>query len=79
MRIDPDGFRAKEKARKKAAHEARKIRLAEVQEEKKEEQKEIDAKLDPAFTKKLKELQKLINKYLTKQTTYYYLANPKRC
>ena len=72
MRIDPDGFRAKEKARKKAAHEARKIRLAQQQEEKKEEQKEeqkeIDAKLDPAFTKKLKELQKLINKYLTKQT-----------
>ncbi len=58
-------FKAKEKERKAEAYKERKLAR---QEEKKEEEEKIDAKLEPEFTRKLKALQKTINKYLTKQT-----------
>tara|TARA_R110002153_G_scaffold8270_1_gene35752 strand:+ start:49 stop:1377 length:1329 start_codon:yes stop_codon:yes gene_type:complete len=58
-------FKAKEKERKAEAYKARKLAR---QEEKKEEEEKIDAKLEPEFTRKLKEFKELIMKFLTKQT-----------
>ena len=58
-------FKAKEKERKAEAYRARKLAR---QEEKKEEEEKIDAKLEPEFTRKLKEFKELIMKFLTTQT-----------